>query len=73
VSKMVMVVLSSASDSFFPVSRRDSNMKKELFGALNRLFCGAGSITLCIRGSNSILNSKICSPKLKVLGDILSP
>jgi hypothetical protein len=62
-SKTVMVVLSSAKDSFLSVSRFDSCWKK-VWLLLICLSCGRGILT--IKGSSSSLKIKICSAKLKV-------
>ncbi len=66
-------MLSSARDSFFDVSPRDSCMKKELslvgnIGGIWKFFH-----TPFMFLSSSILKMSIWSAKLKVLGEILSP
>ena len=71
-SKRVKVVQSSASPSFFEVSRLDSCLKKGGMLLLGRGPCGFLGIGL-MDGSSSILKINVCIQKLKVKGDILSP
>ena len=70
-SRRVRVVLSSARDSFFEVSRLDSHIKKEGGLALSTGNCCA--LIFLILVSSSSLKIRIWAQKLKVVGDITSP